>query len=257
MQSTLPQIFVCLQRAAQLRSGAAPTNIYVTGHSLGGALAQHFTSAVLLGDRYGPDGTGPSMPAQLLGWPWSNIKLITYGAPRAGDETWARALTIDKLESEFYARGFFPFDDNALESTAPEIAPRMIDPARPVGYRVLISTDPITSAIPLDDGQPVGKSVYVNKGCERVFGAPSTADHEPNAIRDLILEATGDARTPPTAWRYLELNELQPARSDDERGTTAGFDKLKSAVLAYYADRGLWFDSVGFAEDFDQMLLLE
>jgi hypothetical protein len=40
MKLSLPGAFQCLAKAAELRGGAAPTNIYVTGHSLGGGLAQ-------------------------------------------------------------------------------------------------------------------------------------------------------------------------------------------------------------------------
>jgi hypothetical protein len=56
MIAILPQLFGCLEKVSEIRKGAAPDQIYVTGHSLGGALTQHFVSAVLLGNRYGPGG---------------------------------------------------------------------------------------------------------------------------------------------------------------------------------------------------------
>ena len=89
----LPEGVPLLDKVADLKRGISPDNIYVTGHSLGGALAQHFASAVLLGDRYGPDGAGDAMPAALRGWPWKQIKLITFSSPRAGDKQWAKTLT--------------------------------------------------------------------------------------------------------------------------------------------------------------------
>jgi hypothetical protein len=56
-RSILPNLFHCLEKGAGLKKkDTGPDNIYVTGHSLGGALAQNFTSAVLLGNKYGPGG---------------------------------------------------------------------------------------------------------------------------------------------------------------------------------------------------------
>src|SRR6185312_13476921 len=83
MTYALPGAFQCMSTIAQLRA-TAPDEIFVTGHSLGGALAQHFASAVLLGNAYGPAGAGPAMPAELAGWPWPQLKLVTFSAPRAG-----------------------------------------------------------------------------------------------------------------------------------------------------------------------------
>ena len=68
-----------------------------------------------------------------------------YGAPRAGDDDWARALTVGELASEFYDSAGATYDEDAFPSTHPSIAPRLIDAARPAGFRVLISTDPITA----------------------------------------------------------------------------------------------------------------
>jgi hypothetical protein len=254
--STLPTMFAGMEMLGGIMDGP-PTNIYVTGHSLGGALAQHFTSAVLLGDQYGPNGTGTAMPATLEAWPWQQIKLITFGAPRAGDEDWARPLTIEGLQSEFYADGLIPFDRDALDSADPEIVPRLLDANRPVGYRTLISNDPITNDV-IDDGKGVGKTVYVNLACGNdPFGLPDAGAHEPEAIRDFILLATADDRTPETAWRYLDLSELSPDRNAGEAGTLAEFEKLRDAVVEYYADRGLWFDTAAFLEYFDLMLSID
>jgi hypothetical protein len=253
VRSITPQLFACLQRVAELRSGP-PTNIYVTGHSLGGALAQHFTSAVLLGNQYGPDGAGADMPPTLQSWPWTKMKLVTFGAPRAGDEAWARALTTLKLQSKYYDRGIIPFDGDALETSDGAIAPRLLNADSPVAYRVLISTDPITNAIPGEDGSPVGQTVYVNKiNDSSVLGVPDAEDHEPEAIRSKMLQGIQDPRTPAVAWRYRALSELPPERSDSERGELAGFQKLRDAMLQYYSDPKLWFDVPAFLADFDQL----
>lgn len=253
VQYTLPVIVECLKAIATAK-GRAPRNIYVTGHSLGGALAQHFASAVLLGADYGPDGVGPSMPTALRFWPWKRLKLITFGAPRAGDEDWARALTIQKLQSEFYGAAL-PYDPDALSPTNPAVAPRLLDPTNPVAYRVLISTDPITTS--LAGGKPVGETVYVNKDCAPIVGLPNPNAHEPALIRDGILAATGDSRTPTVAWRYLDMTDLNPARDDAHAGGPVEFEKLRDAVRRYYFDRNLWFDDAGFCDDFNTMRAIE
>jgi hypothetical protein len=196
------------------------------------------------------------MPSALADWPWTDIKLITFGAPRAGNETWARLMTIDGLESRFYDDGLIPYDRDALDSTAPEIVTRLTDETRPVAYRVLISTDPITTDV-FDASRGVGTTVYVNLVCGNgPVGLPDFGAHEPEAIRDFILLATADARTPPIAWRYLDMEELNPERDADAKGTPAEFDKLEAAVLRYYADRDLWFDVDGFRADADLMASL-
>jgi hypothetical protein len=233
IEAMLPTVMQSLDRVATIQ-GTAPNNVYVTGHSLGGALAQHFTSAVLMGNGYGPIGSGVLMPAGLTTWPWAQMKLVTFGAPRAGDEAWARPLTEDLLQSEFYDDGILPFDRKALDAAAFEIAPRLTDASQPVAYRVLISTDPITNDL-FDGGKPVGKTVYVNLLCDNdPFGLPDVNAHEPVAIRDLILLATADDRTPDVAWNYLDMDVLNPTRDDAAAGTDAEFDKLFDAVASYY-----------------------
>jgi hypothetical protein len=61
-----------------------PRSIYVTGHSLGAALACHFTSAMVCGTKYGPSGAGKDMPDSLKLWPWSSVQLVTFSSPVVG-----------------------------------------------------------------------------------------------------------------------------------------------------------------------------
>ena len=77
---------------------------------------------------------------------------------------------------------------------------------------------------------------------------PMQVRHEPQAIRDFILLATADDRTPETAWRYLDMTELYPDRIADDAASPAEFEKLRDAILEYYADRGLWFDTATFLD---------
>lgn len=258
MKSILPGVFQCLDKAAELRGGA-PTNIYVTGHSLGGGLAQHFTSAILLGDVYGPDGAGPAMTPALRGWPWRNIKLVSFSAPRAGDHAWASALSDGKLESPFYDPSpIETVDADARLLLDPGIVARLHDPSRPAGFRVLISTDPITTTKFGGDGTHVGTTVYVN-GTSVLdwIGVVDALDHEPEAVRRYMLEQLDDPRTPPIAWRYLAVDELVPDRDEAARGTPAEMQKLADGVLRYYRDRGLWFDEAAFARDLELRFAIE
>lgn len=89
-RSSLKTILPTLMRAleeVQLARNAPPRHIYVTGHSLGGALAAQFASAMLLGNEYGPNGRGVAMPQTLRAWPWSTMRLVTFSAPSVGGQT--------------------------------------------------------------------------------------------------------------------------------------------------------------------------
>jgi hypothetical protein len=250
MKSILPQVFNCLNKAADMKPGVGPDNIYVTGHSMGGALAQHFVSAMLLGDLYGPGGTGRAMPAILTGWPWQQIKLITYSAPRAGDKKWARLLTESGLDSEFFSTVFKPIDSKALRVTDASIMSRLVDTSRPAGYRVLIARDPIASEHVPGGGKHVGKTVYVDEARIRdAYLPPDIAAHEPANVRQHMLESLADPRTPATAWRYHEITDLVPDWGAGERASVAELQKLADAVKKYYSDNGMWFDAAAFDKD--------
>ena len=257
MRSMLPTLFLAFEKVAELTGDTAPTHIFVTGHSLGGGLAQHFVSAVLLGDQYGPGGAGQAMPEALATWPWKQIKLISFSAPRVGDTQWAQALTTEELDSEFFHAPISPYDIHARYVTDPEIVDRLHDAARPAGFRLLISTDPVTTQI-LPGGSHVGKTVYVNGDLlTDWFGLPSAAAHEPENIRTFMTDAMGDPRTPARAWRYTDLAELDPSRDDDQAGSRAEMQKLGDALLRYYADAGQWLDEDAFRTDLELMFELE
>jgi len=259
MQSILPGAFQCLSKVAELKGAQAPNSIYVTGHSLGGGLAQHFASAVLLGDAYGPGGEGPSMPAALSAWPWKQLKLVTYGAPRAGDYEWAVKLSRDALDSQFFDPGPVATSDGAGQvAVDPSIAARLSDASRPAAYRVLVSTDPVTTTKVGGGGNHVGNTVYVNgQGFIDWIGLPNFADHEPDTIRRHLTEALDDASIPPGAWRYLQLTELAPDRDELQRHTRAELQKLADGLQRYYADHDTWFDEVSFARDVELMFAIE
>jgi len=249
MQSILPAVYSAFEKVAQIAGGALPRNVFVTGHSLGAALAQTFTSAILLGDR-------SSMPASLASWPWATMKMITFAAPRAGDLQWARSLTVDHLQSDFYDAPLLPYDPNARYVTDPEIVARLFDETRPAGFRVLVSNDPITADV--FGGSHVGTTVYVNGDLATDWVAPPSIDsHEPITIRRYMIDAMGDSRTPPVAWRYRALTELAPTYDATQAGSDAELAKLRDAITQYYADAGEWFDVPAFTTHYDLMTAIE
>lgn len=253
MQTILPGLFQCLAKAAELRGNTPPRHIYVTGHSLGGGLAQHFASAVLLGASYGPDGAGPAMPDSLRAWPWRQLKLVTFSAPRAGDYTWASALSEGKLGSPFYDPGpLETVDADARLVLDSGIVAALHDTTRPAAFRVLVSTDPITTTKFGGDGTHVGTTVYVNgQSFVDWLGVLDSTDHEPAKVRAYITDQTDDPRTPPIAWRYLATSDLVPDRDPAAKGTPAETAKLAAGLRAYYADRGIPFDDAAFTRDLD------
>jgi len=254
MTQTLPQVFACLERAAKIAGGQGPRNIYVTGHSLGGGLAQHFVSAMLLGNLYGPNGTGPAMPARLRSWPWTNIKLITYGAPTAGDPEWAGALTDQGLQSQIFNTVVVPIDLKALAVHDPSILPRLADVDRPAGFRVLVSTDPITTE-KFTGGRHVGTTVYANKlGQLAPFAVAKVRSHEPEFVRGLMLTTLDDPRNPPPPIRYRAMADLNPDFDKSARGTLGEFTKLRAAIERYYAKNGRRFDVNVLRRDFDNFV---
>lgn len=237
--SSLPQLFGCLDAVVGGRE-VAPTNVYVTGHSLGGGQAQMLASALLLGDAYGPGGA--RMPEALRDWPWERLKLITFGAPRVGNAAWARALTEERLESRFYRDQAAPFDGGAVGVTDLAILPRLIDPERPAAYRVLLPSDPITTSL-LPGGAHVGHTVYLEEGDTlEILSHADFEAHEPVEARRLILETLRDPRIPEVAWAYREAEALAPGRDPARAGTAAEYRTLIDAVRDYYASRDLFFD---------------
>lgn len=257
MESILPNIFLAFSKVAQLKSGVAPSNIFVTGHSLGGGLAQLFVSAILLGNQYGPSGRGVAMPPQLANWPWTSLKLITFGAPRAGDVDWADSLTTAALQSDLFDDPISAWDTDAFSVTCPTIIDRLYDAHRPAAFRVLVSTDIVTTEKLGGVSTHVGKTVYVNGTLiTDWFGFPNANSHEPVTIRQFMLDTLQDPRIPQFAWRYRPLTDFAPDRDSGQHGSDAEFHKLGAAILGYYRDHNLYFNADAFSADLQLMFTI-
>ncbi|MEP0942453.1 MAG: lipase family protein [Rhizobiaceae bacterium] len=249
MRSIHPKLFHCLDQLARLKKGAAPDNIYVTGHSLGGALAQAFVASVLIGNKYGPDGRGKAMQNRLRKWPWRNIKLVSFSAPRIGDKKFARTLTEDGLQSKFFTSILNPVDTKALRPNDSTIVPRLLDPNRPAGFRVLHSRDPITTQKGAG-GKHVGKTVYVNAPrLKDLVSPPDVSAHEPAVVRKMMRDNLGDTKSPKSAFQYLPLKAFSPNHDKSRRSSIAELRKLAAAVRRYHSDRNIPFHHRAFEKE--------
>jgi len=239
VESIFPQLLACLKKVDALTGKVAPQNIYVTGHSLGGGLAQQFVSAILLGSKYGPGGAGPDMPKALAQWPWKQIKLITFSAPRAGDALWAKTLTEKHLQSKFWSHPIKPTDDKALKVSDPSIVQRLLRTDRPAAYRVLISNDPITSG-KIGGGKHVGQTVYADN---RGNPMPDFASHEVVGVRKFMYLTLADKRIPLKSWAYASREQLHKELTSKQRATEREFQARVAIIKKYYSEHSITFDS--------------
>jgi len=251
MEACLPQILHCLEDIAARSDGRAPGHITVTGHSLGGALAQHFASAMLLGDSP-PSGV-------LADWPWAQLKLVSLSAPRAGGEIWAKALT-EALGSDFQPPVAAPVDPAAKSPADAELARRLTDPEGAAAFRVLVSHDPITSeqaaGIAGKVGFHVGETVYANADAfspEVLVRAPSFDGHEIEAVRSGLMESISDARAPGQVWAYPEASTLGDVTPADA-GAGDAARRRAEVIQGYYQAAEITFDAESRAADLKQYL---
>lgn len=105
---------------------AAPRNIYVTGHSLGGALANCFASAMLCGSiRQELQQAAPN-------WPWTSMCVWTFAAPPTGHRGFSRdfdlAVTAGwgtaanwRLEEDVVPTGFLKLPNHSYATVGTDV----------------------------------------------------------------------------------------------------------------------------------------
>lgn len=186
MMMTLPAVLRCLNHIRTKHPGPGPKRIFVTGHSLGGALAVHFTSAMLLGDLDSRNTDMVRIPSlnehrrALDAWPWQSetgqggINLVTFSAPVVGGKTFQSAFNSVARSLRVNLTGDPVAQEQRLCHVGLELE---IDPAPYAEARSFIPPGPQTGFFPIlfygdrDVGpSPVG------------FGR-----HEPAALRKYLI----------------------------------------------------------------------
>jgi lipase (class 3) len=104
VHTMLPTIMACLDDI-QARKKYAPRRITVTGHSLGAALAVHFTSAIRLGTTYGWDKKPTSMPLAIRAWPWDAMELVSFALPVVGGKSFQHAFDTTVVSRRVFLEG--------------------------------------------------------------------------------------------------------------------------------------------------------
>lgn len=91
LMSALPTLWKCLGEIAKANPGKAPSNIYISGHSLGGALAALFAISIRKGN-----GLQRLKQLNSISWDLDKISqiLITYSAPTIGSKDLVNPLNI-------------------------------------------------------------------------------------------------------------------------------------------------------------------
>ncbi len=119
IKSMLPSIYTCLEAILEVKSNQPPRNIFVTGHSLGGALAAQFASTIALGKFWKDPGPAAAAAAvdninkadrtvnlkSIRNWPWHTMRLITFSAPKVGDENMIQAMSSVIYGRRIYVAG--------------------------------------------------------------------------------------------------------------------------------------------------------
>ena len=201
-EATIVELQDCMQKCLELAAEgvSSPTRITVTGHSLGGALAQHFVSSVLLNQC-------SKIRHAFEDWPWNELKLVTYSAPRAGDRIWAEHLT-EKLDAGFWSSLLRKKNPDALPPENADIKCRLQATDQPAAFRVLVSNDPITTEQNFcHGGKHVGTAVYVDKGINKMRVSSKEA-HSPDAVRKCLLDALKCGGVPPRLWSAGEAVKI-------------------------------------------------
>jgi Lipase (class 3) len=130
----LPTILACLEDIEVRKRSRPPRAIYVTGHGLGAALAVHFSSAVLLGNKYGWDTFPTEMPTAIRNWPWPDLDLTPFSLPVVGDKIFSNELnqtvattrvslkgdSISQQQRHFPVGFSYQVDPDRLEATDEE-----------------------------------------------------------------------------------------------------------------------------------------
>lgn len=190
MRASMPSALSALNQLDSRMRGegqGSPQRVWVSGHSLGGALAVQFVARVLLAEP-GDDFTA-GMAESVACWPWSTVKLVTYSAPSVGNTAFQLALDAKLIT--------LPAGDVNLFATLRTV--NGIKPAsaasqllhgieKPAHMRVLCDGDLITTEMANQFTQG-GMQVLVQKKSS-VLDVMARY-HEPSVVREFIVDKLG------------------------------------------------------------------
>jgi Ca2+-binding RTX toxin-like protein len=150
------------------------SEVIITGHSLGGEMAQLFTSSYA-------DGTTHAADVSALGLPPSQVSIITFGNPGLPNVGGANFTVSDVWEPRIV--NFLNTDDKAVD----------VFPRAGQDYLIDLNTVPETSVLPLPDVQPFSAEPL----------PLDPAEHHP-----LNYEAAIEVITSSPGFSWIETNEI-------------------------------------------------
>jgi hypothetical protein len=212
-KQTLPTIMRCLDDINTLKGGA-PNRIFVSGHSLGGALTCHFAAAVTLGNSYAHNiqGQQGGMPVNVRNWPWANMTVTTFGSAAAGNLAFSNALA--------------PVHCTRVWVLADPIT--TVNPVGHVGTSLCLAPPATDHLSPGERHDPETIRRYLAKGYEQqIYANPNTIYQPP---------ATANPKTDPLRpWAYFSncLQMLGHLTSVGGYVPTAVFKDFISNLVTY------------------------
>lgn len=121
MDVTFNNIIACLSEIKKMKGNQPPKNIYVTGHSLGGALAAMCASAL---------SNPENIPDELKEFPFDQLNLITYSAPTVGNREFANSFNSRVNAHRIFIDGD-PVTSSKLDSYGVHVGARTCLPKFP------------------------------------------------------------------------------------------------------------------------------
>ena len=199
LTASMRSLLAALDALGTAMGGKPPARIWLSGHSLGGALATNLAARALLARRNVArkvdDDFFAGATAAVLAWPWKKLKLVTFSAPPVGNLKFA----VNKLQP---ALSVTPsYGDARWPSLLPgSPASKYLHAAnKPAFVRVLCELDPITQDT-MGSFAQAGTTVYVSVKNWKPIG--STLWHEVFVVRDSVADRL--ARVLPPAVRHFQ-----------------------------------------------------